>query len=42
MDSGQEEFYVSPIADPIASDNLRKKILKLTRKGILKYWLVIL
>jgi len=32
MDADQQEFYVSPIAEPLASDNLRKKILKQTRK----------
>jgi hypothetical protein len=34
MDPDQQEFYVSPIAEPVASDNLRKKILKYARKGI--------
>eukprot|EP00330_Aristerostoma_sp_ATCC50986_P000896 CAMPEP_0114577806 /NCGR_PEP_ID=MMETSP0125-20121206/2424_1 /TAXON_ID=485358 ORGANISM="Aristerostoma sp., Strain ATCC 50986" /NCGR_SAMPLE_ID=MMETSP0125 /ASSEMBLY_ACC=CAM_ASM_000245 /LENGTH=116 /DNA_ID=CAMNT_0001767401 /DNA_START=27 /DNA_END=377 /DNA_ORIENTATION=+ len=32
MDADQEEFYVNPIAEPVATDKLRKKILKLTRK----------
>jgi len=30
----EEQFYVSPIATPMASDNMRKKLLKLTRKGM--------
>lgn len=34
MDPDQQEFYVSPIAEPVASDALRKKILKFARKGI--------
>jgi len=32
MSEEEQTFYVSPIADPIASDALRKKILKITRK----------
>ncbi len=26
------QYYVSPIADPIASDGLNKKILRITKK----------
>mmetsp|Transcript_38316 Transcript_38316/g.44644 ORF Transcript_38316/g.44644 Transcript_38316/m.44644 type:complete len:138 (+) Transcript_38316:70-483(+) len=30
----EEQFYVSPIATPMASENMTKKLLKLTRKSI--------
>ena len=33
MDADEPTYYVSPVAVPIASDNLRKKLLKATRKG---------
>lgn len=31
MDTEEEKFYVTPIANPIANDALRSKILKLAR-----------
>eukprot|EP01016_Furgasonia_blochmanni_P023071 TRINITY_DN249_c0_g2_i2.p1 TRINITY_DN249_c0_g2~~TRINITY_DN249_c0_g2_i2.p1 ORF type:complete len:202 (+),score=61.16 TRINITY_DN249_c0_g2_i2:64-606(+) len=34
MDAGQTEFYVSPIAQPLAGEKLNAKILKLVKKMI--------
>lgn len=31
MDTEEEKFYLSPIANPLAGDTLRNKILKLAR-----------
>lgn len=39
MDADQEEFYVSPIAEPMASEKLNLKILKLTRSCKLIFYL---